>query len=60
VLGGTVPDSDLDTLIAEAMGHSRSHQTNPEQTYANLLLVSVSVHSTTFIISQADVTGQAP
>jgi hypothetical protein len=32
-------------LIEEAMGHSRPHQADPEQTYANLLLVSMGVHS---------------
>jgi hypothetical protein len=36
------------------MAHSRSHQANPEQTYANLLLVSAGVHSASSIISQAD------
>jgi hypothetical protein len=45
LLGVAVPGDDLDALIEEAMGHSRSHQANPEQPYAHLLLVSIGVHS---------------
>ncbi|MDX6636144.1 MAG: hypothetical protein QOF06_2347 [Solirubrobacterales bacterium] len=35
------------------MGHRRSHQTNPEQTYANLLLVSMGVHSVPAVIARS-------
>jgi hypothetical protein len=54
-----VPGDYLDAPIEEAMSHGGSHQADPEQTYANLLLVSIGVHSVSSIISQAGPIGQA-
>jgi hypothetical protein len=53
-----IPGDDLDAPIEEAVGHRGSHQADPEQTHANLLLVSIGIHSVSSIISQAGPIGQ--